>query len=139
MAVIVSKPKASNKGMKNKVKKREPRQPELSFETPALNLLTGKFLYKYNSCKLRKLEGYVSRYAVRLRLIDDDSPIKRVEIFLENSGRKQSPTMRFALPVVIWEMLQDRLGEYIAEVKSELDARGDVSPAAYRLKRRRRE
>jgi hypothetical protein len=115
-------------------KKRKKRQPELLIETPALNLLDGKFMYKYSSRKLRKLEGYVSRYSIRMALKDDDSPIKRAVLMLEN--RRGAPSTQFAMPIVFWEMLYEQLGEYLEELRAEMLARGE-SKLAYKLKRSR--
>ena len=119
-----------------KPKKRVKQCPEVVIETPALNLLDGKFMYKYSSRKLKKLEGYVARYAVKLKLKDDDSPIKRAELSLVNESRGGRETGKFAMPVVFWELLHEQLGEFLAEVHREMEAR-EESKIRYKLKRLR--
>ena len=116
-------------------KKIKKRQPELLIEAPTLNLLDGKFMYKYSSRKLQKLEGYASKYCIKMILKDDDSPIKRVELSLVN--RQRAAATKFAMPIVMWEMLHAELGEYLAEVHKEMEVRGE-SKLRYKLKKVRK-
>lgn len=103
------------------------RTPELILETPPLNLLNGKFR-RVAKVRHEGDEGgdYEGLYRMELRLLEDESPIKRVELQLVNleSGR---PGSRIVLPVLFWKMLEENLPDFMAEVIGELDRRGESS------------
>lgn len=98
---------------------------ELYRELPILDLLQGM---------LRKKPGkggadYESRYWLKLALIEDESPIKRGELYFYKEGSPEST--RLVLPIAFWEELREMLGEFLPEVKDELTRRG-VNPRAFK-------
>lgn len=124
MAVIVMK------------KKRRKRELKRSVETPVMNLITGKLMYKYRQRKLQKLEGQVERYTLHAELVNDESPIQRIRVHLTKHFKRTESASSFTLPVPFWELLVEQLRELIPEIHEELESRG-VSKLAYKLKTKR--
>lgn len=107
-----------------------------SVEPPPLNLLNGKFRRKIRIRVAEEEEGYEGNYELHLRLINDDSPLQRIEVSLVNKRSKRAAG-RYVMPVLFWELLESSLPDFMAEVKSELSRRG-VPPSTYSAAARRR-
>jgi hypothetical protein len=101
---------------------------EISLEPPPLNLLSGKFRRHGASAE----DAYDGRYRIEMRLIEDESPIKRIELKLINL-RTNTSAGRYVMPVLFWKFLEDRLPPFLEDVVAELARRGE--PPA-RFKRR---
>ena len=69
----------------------------LVIEPPPLNLISGKFRYRPRAGE----DDYEGQYQVRLRLLEDDSPIRRIELTLVNM-RSGAPAGRYVMPVLFW-------------------------------------
>lgn len=104
------------------------RQVVLEIEPPPLNLLSGKFRHRprVNTDEV----NYESQHRLVMRLIEDDSPIKRVEVTLLNARTKQS-SGRYVMPVLFWEALSRELPVFMADVLRELERRGE-DPRAFK-------
>lgn len=111
-----------------KFKKPRPHDVVCVIEPPPLNLLSGKFRRKARPAE-DEYEGYEGNYKVRLQLITDDSPIKRISIELISRQNNQAAG-KYVMPVVFWELLRQQLPEFLAEVKQELGRLG-VSPSSF--------
>lgn len=118
-----------------KILKKAKRDVTCSIEPPPLNLLNGKFRRK---ARITTDEGedYEGNYELRLRLVNDDSPIQRIEVSIVNKRSRQAAG-RYVMPVLFWELLEDSLPDFMASVKAELSRRG-IPPSTYSAAARRR-
>lgn len=97
---------------------------EVVLEPPPLNLVNGKFRKKVAD------DDYEGRYRIQLRLLDDESPIKRAELTLINK-RTERPAGRYVMPVLFWQYLAEQLPLFLEDVFSELSRRG-VAPSSFK-------